>query len=180
MPRLTLARMGLRSASNASSVMLNSVKPHRHDAVLAPDEHGERGTRWAGFRGCRRGRAAVAAATSRAGAGRRSSPGPRAAGRPDCTAVGLWSGNSSWSAASISAVELDGFDRGALEPEGLEAVAGLAADRLRLEGAGEGVGVVLQHDDPADGRRVGVDQDEAALERPRGTGEGDHWPMSLG
>ena len=145
--------------------MLNSVRRTGQDAVLAPDEQRER--RLAG---------AISSVPDRwpgrcsTGAGRwsdrRSSPAPPAGERcRAATVVGLSSGNSSWSVASISASSLivstgGPFSRSASSRSPLSVTRA-----LHLQRAGERVGVVLQRDDPTN-REV---SDRSGRCRPSGS-----------
>ncbi len=61
-------------------------------------------------------------------------------------------------------VELDGLDRRSLEAQRLRPLPGLRARGLDLQGAGDGVRVVLERDDALHLARVGIDQHQAAFE----------------
>ena len=93
---------------------------------------------------------------------------------PNCTALRVLSGNSSWSVASISASSLIVSTGGPLSRSASERSPALAADALHLQRARERVGVVLQRDDALHRRSVRVDQDDAALEQARRAGESAH------
>ena len=83
------------------------------------------------------------------------------------TAFGFWSGNSSWSVASISASSLivstgGPFSRSASERSPLS-----APTPLHLQAARERIGVVLQRDDALDRAAVWIEQHEPAFQEAR-------------
>ena len=90
---------------------------------------------------------------------------------PNCAAVAFWSGNSSWSVASISASSLKVSTAGPLKRSGSTRSLACAAGGLHLQRARQRVGVVLQRDDAQHVGGVGVDEDEAAFDELGATRE---------
>ena len=159
--------------------MLNSVSRTGTIRLPAPDEQRERRLHRHDLErpGCRQARCWPAAGRW---SGRRSSPARRAAGR--CrprSRPGNWSGNSSWSVASISASSLIVSTGGPLSRSASERSAVSCARGLDLQRAGQRVRVVLQRDHPPHRRRRRVDQHDPALEDSRRVGECGHSGASV-
>jgi len=70
-------------------------------------------------------------------------------------------------------IQLDVLDRRALQAQGLGAITPLSARRLRLQGAGQGIGVVLKHDH-ARQRVERIDADDGAFHQAGGTRKSSH------
>ena len=166
-PRLTFARIGLSATSNASSVTERSVTRTGHDALLAPDEERQRRLERQHLEHARAPRARRSPAGRRR-AGGRATRARRAAGwMPSVDRVRVRvRDRPSRSVASISASSLIVSTRGALQPQRLGAVAGLAR-RLHLQRPRQRVGVVLQRDHAQHASGVRIDLHDPALEQAR-------------
>ena len=147
MPRLTLARIGLRAASNASSVMENSVTRTGTIRFLlqtkrvSADSIGTISSVPAAAR-------ALLASSCRAGRIDHRLQGCERGKMPTSVRFGTGRGLELVRRVDLG-VQLDGLRRRALEPQRLGVVGVVLPRGLDLQRAAQCVRVVLQRDDPA-------------------------------